>query len=175
MSILRFSYLTAHRLGQVCIFSIFGREAEKEFSLSDKFIETPVKECKIWPTGLVVMTVNNQFFCVPNLEEPRLKKMEITFKEPYDFHVRNCLRPSCWTIVEPELSLSLNVEVLVASGDTILVADTSAVNDMVCFSPININLYTVVRHWSILPNMRFAKRKICCLSQQIRSIVRLFF
>lgn len=66
------------------------------------------------------MTSKCQLISVTNFEEPQPKPMaEINLEEP----------PHSWTVVPPQFTLSRHVEVLIATGSTILVVDSKEATD----------------------------------------------
>jgi hypothetical protein len=78
--------------------------------------------CQIWGGGLVAMTSKFQLISITNFEEPQPKPMaEIKLEEPLQ----------SWTVVPPQFTLSRHVEVLIATGSTVLVVDSKEVTDQV--------------------------------------------
>lgn len=66
------------------------------------------------------MTGKYQLVSVTNFDEPQPKLMaEINLEEP----------PHSWTVVPPQFTLSRHVEVLIATGSTILVVDSKEATD----------------------------------------------
>lgn len=92
-----------------------------QFSLGKECAEQQVQDCRIWGTGFVVMTYALQFFTVNSLEEPRCRHLANPgLSQP----------PTSWIIIEPQYTLSKNVEVLIATKDgTILVLDAEGCQD----------------------------------------------
>lgn len=115
--------------GTVLIYSIYG-EILSQFSMGKECKEKGVIDCKIWGSGVVCITGDFQVIAVTNLAEPRSKKLANTgLTSP----------PVSWTFIEPQYSLSSNLEVLLApsSGTVLLVdVDSSSVHDQVtsCYS-----------------------------------------
>lgn len=87
------------------IFSIFG-DLTNQFSLGRQVNQQGIYQCKIWGSGVVVMTNKLNFFVVSDFEEPRPIAM-------------NCpplnAEPSSWAIIEPRFSPTRQVQVLVAT------------------------------------------------------------
>lgn len=97
-------------------------ELLSQFSLGKDCKEQGVIDCKIWGSGLVCLTGHYQLVCVTNLQEPRPKKLETGLSSP----------PTSWAVIEPQFTLSLNVEVLLAPpSGTVLLVDASGVQDQV--------------------------------------------
>lgn len=97
-----------------------------QFSLGKDCKEHGVIDCKIWGSGLVCLTGQYQLIAVTNLQEPRPRKLaDPGLMAP----------PTSWAVIEPQYTLSLNVEVLVApQSGTVLVVDGSGVQDQVGIS-----------------------------------------
>lgn len=82
-----------------------------------------VLDCRIWSSGIVALTGDYQFIAVTNFIEPRPRKFP---------SIPNLISlPSSWIIIEPQFSLSSNVEVYVGIGKTIYSLDASGVQDQV--------------------------------------------
>jgi vacuolar protein sorting-associated protein 16 len=80
-----------------------------------------VLDVRIWGTGLVALTGQLQLIAVTNLDEPRPRQLADPQLDA---------RPTSWTLVEPRHTLSLNVEVFIATtSGTILVVDAEGVKD----------------------------------------------
>lgn len=91
-------------------------------------------DCRIWPTGLVALTTHLRLVAVTSFDEPRPRFLA----DPGNKNVGLLIdrvglkeTPSSWTVIPPELSLSTNVEVLVAINSTILIVDASGCHDQV--------------------------------------------
>ena len=83
-----------------------------------------MEDCRIWGSGLVVLTGNFLFFAVVNFDEPYPKQLaDPLLNEP----------PHSWVVVEPQFTLNRTVEVLVATRETVLIVDASDVQDQVYF------------------------------------------
>jgi hypothetical protein len=110
------------RDGSVLMYNLQG-EIVSQFSMGKECKERGVIDCKIWGTGLVCLTGDFQLVTVTNFVEPRAKRLADTGLTS---------APSSWVVIEPQFTLSLNVEVFLATNTgTILVADASGVQDQV--------------------------------------------
>ncbi|KAL2623066.1 hypothetical protein R1flu_003271 [Riccia fluitans] len=106
--------------GTVYRYNIHGELAQKKFSFGKEVWDQGVAECIIWGTGLVCLTEANQLWAVTNLEDPQpIKLADPHLEEP----------PHCMAIVEPQFTVSGNLEVLLAVGTSVLVVDADGVHD----------------------------------------------
>lgn len=83
-----------------------------------------MRDCRIYGTGIVVMTEQLQFFAVTSVEEgPRVRRLADVpgLTEP----------PTSWAVIEPRFAISRNVEVLVAVGQSVFVVDATEAQDQV--------------------------------------------
>jgi hypothetical protein len=78
-----------------------------------------VIECRFHSTGFVALLGNNNLISVSNYAEPRPKLLASPPNEAV----------SSWTLIPPTDSLSRNVEVLLAIGQTIYVVDATDADD----------------------------------------------
>eukprot|EP01104_Vermistella_antarctica_P013241 TRINITY_DN397_c0_g1_i3.p1 TRINITY_DN397_c0_g1~~TRINITY_DN397_c0_g1_i3.p1 ORF type:complete len:827 (-),score=204.45 TRINITY_DN397_c0_g1_i3:93-2573(-) len=107
--------------GTVCMYDIHGT-LTNQFSLGTEVKEQRVWECRVWGTGLVVITRNYEIYALTDFVEPRPKKLaDSGLTEP----------PTSWEIIEPRFTMSTNVEVLLATkSGTLLVIDAVSCQDM---------------------------------------------
>ncbi|KAL6073866.1 Vacuolar protein sorting-associated protein 16 [Balamuthia mandrillaris] len=83
--------------------------------------EGGVLDCHIWPSGLVCMTKRFQLYAVTNIDDPRPRKLA----DPKLEHP-----PTSWCVIEPEVSSSGGVEVLLSTTTgTVLAVDAENVHD----------------------------------------------
>ncbi|KAI9106064.1 Vps16, N-terminal region-domain-containing protein [Phlyctochytrium arcticum] len=104
--------------GVVRIYDIHGEF--NQFSLGQDAKDSGVLQCRLWESGLVVLTGNYKLIAVTDLAEPRpshLADPGLTSE------------PSAWTVIAPELSLSRHLEVVLAINSTVLVVDSSSAQD----------------------------------------------
>ncbi|RCH85747.1 hypothetical protein CU098_002029, partial [Rhizopus stolonifer] len=104
--------------GSVRLYTLHGNHTQ--FSLGKDAKNDGIIDCQIWGGGLVAMTGKYQLISVTNFEEPQPKPLaELRLEEPLH----------SWTVVPPQFTLSRHVEVLIATGSTILVVDSKEVTD----------------------------------------------
>lgn len=104
--------------GTVYRYNIHGELQEPHISMGKECWEQNVVECIIWGNGLVCLTEGNQLFCIPDLQRPiPFKLTDPNLEEP----------PLCMTVIEPQYTMSGNVEVLLAVNDYVLVVEEEAV------------------------------------------------
>ncbi|KAL1915507.1 uncharacterized protein VTP21DRAFT_6631 [Calcarisporiella thermophila] len=104
--------------GNIRIYNVHGEYVQ--FSLGKEAKEHSVIECQFWPSGLVALTGNFQLIAVTNIDEPRPRLLaDPGLNEP----------PHSWAVIPPQYTLSRHVEVLVATGSTILVVDAKESQD----------------------------------------------
>ncbi|KAI3967604.1 hypothetical protein MKW92_003479 [Papaver armeniacum] len=73
-----------------------------------------VVECVFWGNGMVCLTEGCQIFCISDFENPNPCKLEDLLLEDY---------PLCIAVIEPQLTVSGNVQVLLGVNYYILVAE----------------------------------------------------
>ncbi|CAG8511137.1 12226_t:CDS:10 [Acaulospora morrowiae] len=98
--------------GTVRLYDIHGDYSQ--FSLGKEAKDHSVIECQIWGTGLVALTGNFKLIALTNFDEIRpLMMADPGLNDP----------PHSWTVIPPQYTLSRHVEVLLATGSTILTVD----------------------------------------------------
>uniref|UniRef100_A0A0D6R9L4 Protein VACUOLELESS1 n=1 Tax=Araucaria cunninghamii TaxID=56994 RepID=A0A0D6R9L4_ARACU len=103
--------------GTVYRYNIHGELQEPQITMGKECWEQNVVECIIWENGLVCLTEGNQLFCIPDLQRPKAIKLgDPNLEEP----------PLCMTVIEPQYTMSGNVEVLLAVNDYVLVVEEEA-------------------------------------------------
>ncbi|CAI2176411.1 4285_t:CDS:10 [Funneliformis geosporum] len=104
--------------GTIRLYDINGEYTQ--LSLVKEAKEYSVIDCQIWGTGLVALTGNFKLIVLTNFEEPRPHLMaDPGLNDP----------PHSWTVIPPQYTLSRHVEVLLATGSTILTVDTKESQD----------------------------------------------
>ncbi|KAJ1801027.1 Vacuolar protein [Coemansia sp. RSA 2399] len=105
--------------GNVRVFSLGGQEPTS-FSLGAEAREAGVVDCKFWDQGFVAMTGAQRFVYVNDICEPKPRLVaDAQLVEP----------PCSWAVVAPHLTLSHHVEVLVATGRTVVSIDAAGAQD----------------------------------------------
>lgn len=107
--------------GTIYRYDIRGELQEPNITLGPECFEQNVVECVFWGNGMVCITEANQLFCVPDFTNPAPCKLA----DPnlVDF-------PLCITVIEPQYTMSGNVEVLIAVDDYVLVVDEESVQQV---------------------------------------------
>ena len=114
--------------GTIFQYNIHGELLPQQLSLGKECWDQGVADCIIWGSGLVVITEKNQLFSIPDLATQTVVKLA-------DPHLED--PPHCLAVIEPQYTLSGNLEVLLAVGSSVLMVDADSVQDqMVSFGPI---------------------------------------
>ncbi|CAG8500529.1 11622_t:CDS:10 [Diversispora eburnea] len=104
--------------GVIRLYDIHGEYTQ--FSLGKEAKDHSVIDCQIWGTGLVALTGNFKLVALTNFEEIRPRLMaDPGLNEP----------PHSWAVIPPQYTLSRHVEVLLATGSTILTVDAKEAQD----------------------------------------------
>lgn len=83
--------------------------------------ESNVVDCVFWGNGVVCVNERFEVFCVSDFENPRPCKLPDAGIEE---------EPLCMAVIEPQYTMSGNVEVLLAVGDRVLVVEEDGVQEM---------------------------------------------
>ena len=106
--------------------------------------EHGVKACRFWSSGFVALLSNNQLISVSRYDEPRPKLLA----SPPEGQIFS------WSLIPPSYTLSRSVEVFLAIGQTIYVADAAEAEDrMLQNGPF--------KHVSVSPNGQFVALFTC--------------
>lgn len=70
-------------------------------------------DCVFWGNGVVCITESNQLFCIPDFKNPKPCKLA-------DPEIEET--PFCMAVIEPQYTMSGNVEVLLAVGEAFVLA-----------------------------------------------------
>ncbi|RKP25059.1 vacuolar protein sorting protein vps16 [Syncephalis pseudoplumigaleata] len=104
--------------GIVRLYNLFGELTQ--FTLSAEASEEGVIDGRIWGSGLVALLSNYQFVAITRFTDARARRLanpELT-SPPFD-----------WVVVPPALSMSRDVELYVAVGQTIFLVNQEEVQD----------------------------------------------
>ncbi|KAJ2654725.1 Vacuolar protein [Coemansia sp. RSA 1200] len=113
--------------GNVRVFSLGGQQEPMTFSLGPEAREAGIVDCRFWDQGFVAMTGTLRFVYVNDIGEPKPRMLAAA---PGDLmQQRLAEMPHSWAVVAPHLTLSHHVEVLVATGRTVVLADASGMQD----------------------------------------------
>lgn len=106
--------------GTIYRYDVRAEPVGAQFSMGKECFEESVAECVFWGGGVVCRTEENKLFCVPDLSEPRSCRLA-------DAGLLEA--PRCMAVIEPQYTMSGNVEVLlgVAEEDGVLMVDEEGV------------------------------------------------
>ncbi|XP_058101113.1 protein VACUOLELESS1 [Magnolia sinica] len=104
--------------GTVYRYNIHAELQEPHISMGKECFEQNVVECVFWGNGMVCLTESSQLFCVPDFKNPKPCKLADPGLDEY---------PLCVAVIEPQYTMSGNVEVLLAVNDYVLVVDEEGV------------------------------------------------
>ncbi|OMO95888.1 hypothetical protein CCACVL1_05201 [Corchorus capsularis] len=104
--------------GTVYRYNIHAELIEPNVSLGKECFEQNVVECIFWGNGVVCLTEGGLLFCIPDFKVMRPCKLAETGAEDL---------PNCMAVIEPQYTVSGNVEVLVGLADGILIVDEDGV------------------------------------------------
>ncbi|KAL5997535.1 vacuolar protein sorting-associated protein 16 [Asimina triloba] len=107
--------------GTVYRYNIHAELQEPHVSMGKECFEQNVVECVFWGNGMVCLTEANLIFCIPDFKNPKPCKLADPVLEEY---------PLCVAVIEPQYTMSGNVEVLLAVNDYVLVVDEEGVQQM---------------------------------------------
>ncbi|RVW39543.1 Protein VACUOLELESS1 [Vitis vinifera] len=83
--------------------------------------EQNVVECVFWGNGMVCITEANQIFCISDFKNPNPCKLADPNLDDY---------PLCVAVIEPQYTMSGNVEVLLAVDDLVLLVEEDGVQQL---------------------------------------------
>lgn len=83
--------------------------------------EQNVVECVFWGNGMVCITEANQIFCISDFKNPNPCKLADPNLDEY---------PLCVAVIEPQYTMSGNVEVLLAVDDLVLLVEEDGVQQL---------------------------------------------
>eukprot|EP01116_Phalansterium_solitarium_P018834 TRINITY_DN5113_c0_g4_i1.p2 TRINITY_DN5113_c0_g4~~TRINITY_DN5113_c0_g4_i1.p2 ORF type:complete len:859 (+),score=366.88 TRINITY_DN5113_c0_g4_i1:2904-5480(+) len=119
------------------VFYSLHAELTGTFSLGRDVRDSGVRDCRIWGSGLVVLTDDLQLLAVTNFAEPR----------PIRLHPPGLTAPpKTWAVLEPSQTQSLSVEVLLATdpsgtsgqpGTIVLVTEVTVQDQLVPHGPFS--------------------------------------
>ncbi|KAI5662106.1 hypothetical protein M9H77_21429 [Catharanthus roseus] len=103
--------------GTVYFYSLHA-ELIKTVSLGKDCFEHSVVECLFWGNGVVCMNEAFNLFCIPDFKNPNPVKLADTGLEEM---------PLCMAVIEPQYTMSGNVEVLLGVGDYVMIVEEDGV------------------------------------------------
>ncbi|KAL5571351.1 hypothetical protein UlMin_020948 [Ulmus minor] len=99
--------------GTVYRYNIHAELIEPNIAMGKECFEQNVVDCVFWGNGMVCITESNQIFCIPDFKNPiPCKLADPGIEEP----------PLSMAVIEPQYTMSGNVEVLLGIGDAYVLA-----------------------------------------------------
>ncbi|GAV88113.1 Vps16_C domain-containing protein/Vps16_N domain-containing protein [Cephalotus follicularis] len=115
------------RDGTVFRYNIHGEllEPNSPFSLGPEVFQQTVKECVFWGNGVVCVTMAGQLFCVPDFKNltRTVKLADPGIEAVEDEEDEGFAGMRCVAVIEPQYTMSGNVEVLIGVGDGLISVD----------------------------------------------------
>ncbi|KAH1197654.1 hypothetical protein AAZX31_18G104300 [Glycine max] len=99
--------------GTVYRYDVHANLIEPNLSLGKECFEDNVADCVFWGNGLVCITEANQLFCIADFRNPSAVKLA-------DPEIEEM--PHCMAVIEPQYTVSGNVEVLLGVDDAVVLA-----------------------------------------------------
>lgn len=106
--------------GTVYFYSLHA-ELIKTVSLGKDCFEHSVVECVFWGNGVVCMNEAFNLYCLPDFKNPDPVKLADTNLEEM---------PLCMAVIEPQYTMSGNVEVLLGVGDYVMIVEEDGVQQL---------------------------------------------
>ncbi|XP_010271337.1 PREDICTED: protein VACUOLELESS1 [Nelumbo nucifera] len=107
--------------GTVYRYNVHAELQEPNISMGKECFEQNVVECVFWGNGMVCITEANQIFCIPDFQNPNPCKLADPLLEEF---------PLCMTVIEPQYTMSGNVEVLLGVNDHVLLVEEEGVQQL---------------------------------------------
>lgn len=99
--------------GTIYRYNIHAELLEPNISMGKECFEQNVVECVFWGNGMVCITEANQLFCIADFKNPNPIKLADPGIEEL---------PHCMAVIEPQYTMSGNVEVLLGVDDASVLA-----------------------------------------------------
>ncbi|GAB4837663.1 vacuolar protein sorting-associated protein 16 [Ancistrocladus abbreviatus] len=112
--------------GTIYRYNIHAELIEPNMSLGKECFEHSVVECVFWGNGVVCMNENLKLFCVPDFN--RIGENNGAVVKLADPNLEEL--PLCMAVIEPQYTMSGNVEVLLAVGDHVLLVEEDGVQQV---------------------------------------------
>jgi hypothetical protein len=106
--------------GTIYRYNVHCEVLEPNFSMGKECFEQNVVDCVFWGNGVVCLTEAGKLFCVPDFKQIKpckLAEVGIGAEE----------LPHCMAVIEPQYTVSGNVEVLLGVGSGIVIVDEDEV------------------------------------------------
>ncbi|KAJ9685966.1 hypothetical protein PVL29_015044 [Vitis rotundifolia] len=107
--------------GTVFRYNVHAELQEPNISMGKECFEQNVVECVFWGNGMVCITEANQIFCISDFKNPNPCKLADPNLDEY---------PLCVAVIEPQYTMSGNVEVLLAVDDLVLLVEEDGVQQL---------------------------------------------
>ncbi|KAK6912435.1 Vps16, C-terminal [Dillenia turbinata] len=107
--------------GTVYRYNIHAELIEPSISMGKECFEQNVVECVFWSNGVVCITEGYQLFCIPDFRNPKPCKLADPNLEEL---------PLCAAVIEPQYTMSGNVEVLLGVNDYVLLVEEDGVQQL---------------------------------------------
>ncbi|KAH7835433.1 hypothetical protein Vadar_026116 [Vaccinium darrowii] len=107
--------------GTVYRYNIHAEVIESNVSMGQECFEHSVVECVFWGNGMVCINEANQLFCIPDFKNPNPIKLADPNLEEL---------PLCIAVIEPQYTMSGNVEVLLAVEDHVLLVEEDGIQQV---------------------------------------------
>lgn len=107
--------------GTVYRYNIHAEPIEPNISIGKECFENSVVECVFWGNGMVCMNEANQLFCISDFQNP--KPIQLANSNLEEF-------PLCMAVIEPQYTMSGNVEVLLGVNDHVILVEEDAVQQV---------------------------------------------
>lgn len=107
--------------GTVYKYNIHCDLIEPNISMGKECFEQSVVDCVFWGNGVVCITESNQLFCIPDFANPQPCKLADPNLEEF---------PLCMAVIEPQYTMSGNVEVLVGVADHVLLVEEDGIQQV---------------------------------------------
>lgn len=107
--------------GTVYQYNIHSELIEPNLSMGKECFDHSVVECVFWGNGLVCINEANQLFCIPDFKNPKPCKLADPNLEEF---------PLCAAVIEPQYTMSGNVEVLLGVDDHVLLVEEDGVQQL---------------------------------------------
>ncbi|KAI9292478.1 hypothetical protein K502DRAFT_325777 [Neoconidiobolus thromboides FSU 785] len=133
--------------GIIRVYTIFGQYTQFSLGLSSSQF---VKQAKCWKRGIVILTNDDQFLTINNVNEPRIKKLPLN-------ELNDIVE---WDILEPKLELANQIDIFFCHGNTIYSIDDNNIIDQ----RLEQGPFT---HISISPNGSF----LCLINNNLTLMV----
>ncbi|CAN0909928.1 Protein VACUOLELESS1 [Linum grandiflorum] len=103
--------------GTIYRYNIHGECLDPNYTMGKECFEQNVVECVFWANGVVCLTEAGKFFCVADFKDIKAYQLADPGVEGEDE------LPHCIAVIEPQYTVSGNVEVLLGIGDGIVIVD----------------------------------------------------